>query len=81
MITRTGTTVGPPFFGFFHDYTGSYILSFGVFIAALLLSALLVLAVASPAQGGFRSRRRDLPGDAMTASIQPAVGRGRKPLR
>ncbi len=48
MITRTGTTVGPPFFGFFHDYTGSYILSFGVFIAALLLSALLVLAVRPP---------------------------------
>ena len=48
MITRTGTTVGPPFFGFFHDYTGSYVLSFGVFIAALLLSALLVLAVRPP---------------------------------
>lgn len=48
MITRTGTTVGPPFFGFFHDYTGSYFLSFGVFIAALLLSALLVLAVRPP---------------------------------
>jgi len=48
MITRTGTTVGPPFFGFFHDYTGSYVLSFGVFIAALLVSALLVLAVGPP---------------------------------
>ena len=48
MITRTGTTVGPPFFGFFHDYTGSYLLSFGVFIATLLLSALLVLAVRPP---------------------------------
>lgn len=48
MITRTGTTVGPPFFGFFHDHTGSYVLSFGVFIAALLLSTLLVLAVRPP---------------------------------
>lgn len=52
MITRAGTTVGPPFFGFFHDYTGSYVLSFGVFIAALLVSALLVLAVRPPRRPG-----------------------------
>ena len=48
MITRVFTTVGPPFFGFFHDYTGSYFLSFAVFIGALLISAFLVLAVRPP---------------------------------
>ena len=48
LITRSFTTVGPPFFGFFHDYTGTYFLSFAVFIAALLLSAVLVLAIRPP---------------------------------
>ncbi len=52
MITRIGTTVGPPFFGFFHDYTGSYSLSFSVFIGALLVSALLVLAIQPPHKPG-----------------------------
>ena len=61
MITRTGTTVGPPFFGFFHDYTGSYVLSFGVFIAALLLSALLVLAVRPPRKAASGPRGRTFP--------------------
>lgn len=52
MITRVFTTVGPPFFGFFHDYTGSYFLSFGVFIGALLLSAFLILVVRPPRKAG-----------------------------
>ena len=51
LITRSFTTVGPPFFGFFHDYTGTYFLSFAVFIAALLLSAVLVLAIRPPRKG------------------------------
>ena len=52
MITRVFTTVGPPFFGFFHDYTGSYSLSFSVFIGALLLSAFLVLFLRPPHKAG-----------------------------
>ena len=48
MITRTFTTVGPPFFGFFHDYTGSYFLSFSVFIGGLMLAAVLVLLLNPP---------------------------------
>ncbi len=48
MITRTFTTVGPPFFGFFHDYTGSYFLSFIVFIGGLMLAAVLVLLLNPP---------------------------------
>lgn len=48
LITRAFTTVGPPFFGFFHDSTGSYFLSFSVFICALLLSAFLILLVRPP---------------------------------
>ena len=51
LITRSFTTIGPPFFGFFHDYTGTYFLSFAVFIAALLLSAVLVLAIRPPRKG------------------------------
>lgn len=48
MITRIFTTVGPPFFGFFHDYTGSYFLSFSVFIGGLMLAAVLVLLLNPP---------------------------------
>ena len=55
MITRAFTTVGPPFFGFFHDYTGSYFLSFSVFICALLLSAFLILVVRPPRKAGAGS--------------------------
>ena len=64
MITRVFTTVGPPFFGFFHDYTGSYSLSFGVFIGALLLSAFLVLFIHPPRKvdsGAGEEPRQELP--------------------
>lgn len=48
LITRAFTTVGPPFFGYFHDRTGSYFLSFSFFIAALLISAFLIPLIRHP---------------------------------
>ena len=52
LITRVFTTAGPPFFGFFYDYTGSYFLSFSSFIAGLLVSAFLVLLLRHPRKPG-----------------------------
>jgi cyanate permease len=39
---------GAPFFGFLHDRTGSYNLSFVLFSCALFTSALLILLAKSP---------------------------------
>lgn len=57
LITRVFTTAGPPFFGFFHDYTGNYVLSFGFFIGALLASAFLILLLRHP-------RKTQVPAEA-----------------
>jgi len=39
---------GAPFFGFLHDRTGSYDLSFTIFTCALFTSAFLVLLARRP---------------------------------
>ncbi len=39
---------GPPFFGFVNDYTGSYTISFYIFIGMLLVSSMLTLTIRRP---------------------------------
>lgn len=39
---------GPPFFGFLFDYTGSYTISFSLFIVVLLISSSLTLLIRRP---------------------------------
>ena len=39
---------GPPFFGFVNDYTGSYTISFYMFIGMLLISSVLTLTIRRP---------------------------------
>jgi MFS family permease len=48
FVTYTFGAAGAPFFGFVHDLTGSYQLSFITFVIALVLSAWLSLAVRTP---------------------------------
>lgn len=48
VVTHAFGAAGAPFFGFVHDVTGSYQVSFFAFVAALVLSALLSLMVRAP---------------------------------
>jgi MFS family permease len=48
LVTHTFGAAGAPFFGFLFDATGSYVISFVLFIAALLLSAVLILFARTP---------------------------------
>jgi MFS family permease len=48
FVTYSFGAAGAPFFGFVHDLTGSYRLSFVSFVVALVLSAFLGLAVRPP---------------------------------
>jgi MFS family permease len=48
LVTSTFAAVGPPFFGFLFDATGSYIISFVIFALSLFLSAFLILFVQPP---------------------------------
>jgi len=48
LVTHAFGAAGAPFFGFVHDLTGSYQLSFVGFVAALVVSAFLCLAVRAP---------------------------------
>ena len=48
FVTYSFGAAGAPFFGFVHDLTGSYQLSFISFVIALVFSALLSLAVRTP---------------------------------
>ena len=43
---------GPPFFGFVNDYTGSYTISFYIFIGMLLVSSMLTLTIRRPRPPG-----------------------------
>ncbi|MEK7782352.1 MAG: hypothetical protein AAB279_00345, partial [Candidatus Binatota bacterium] len=43
LLTHSFAAVGPPFFGFLFDASGSYLLSFSLFIMALVSSAFLCL--------------------------------------
>jgi cyanate permease len=48
LVTYAFGAAGAPFFGFVHDITGSYRVSFIVFVLALAFSALLSIAVRPP---------------------------------
>ncbi len=48
LVTHAFGAAGAPFFGYVHDATGSYDLSFIAFVIALALSALLSLAARAP---------------------------------
>ncbi|HYA28490.1 MAG TPA: MFS transporter [Acidobacteriota bacterium] len=54
---------GAPFFGFLHDRTGSYDLSFAIFAGALFTSACLILLVKRPQEAG-QVINGQLPDDA-----------------
>ena len=43
---------GPPFFGFVNDYTGSYTISFYMFMTMLLVSSMLTLTIRRPRHPG-----------------------------
>ncbi len=48
FLTNIFAASGAPFFGFLFDLTGGYSLSFGLFVAALLASAVLIMLVEPP---------------------------------
>jgi len=48
LLTHSFAAVGPPFFGFLFDASGSYLLSFSLFIMALVSSAFLCLLFRPP---------------------------------
>ena len=48
LVTHGFGAAGAPFFGFLFDATGSYVISFSLFAAALLLSAALSLSLTMP---------------------------------
>jgi cyanate permease len=50
LITFGFGAAGAPFFGFLFDATGSYVLSFALFVAALLVSAVLSYVARPPAK-------------------------------
>ena len=54
LLTHSFSAVGPPFFGFLFDLTGSYLLSFSLFITALVSSAFLSLLLRQPQKQGAR---------------------------
>jgi MFS family permease len=54
LISQVLAAIGPPFFGFLFDATGSYNLSFAIFGAALLTSAFLSLLLSPPQKPASR---------------------------
>ena len=48
LISQVMAALGPPFFGFLFDFTGGYGLSFAIFGAALMTSAVLSLMLSPP---------------------------------
>jgi MFS family permease len=55
FVTYAFGAAGAPFFGFVHDVTGSYHLSFIAFVGALVLSAILSVMVRAPRKIAMRS--------------------------
>ncbi|HEY1373143.1 MAG TPA: MFS transporter [Candidatus Binatia bacterium] len=55
FLTNVLAACGAPFFGFLFDLTGSYTLSFTVFVGALLASAFLIMSVKPPRKAGIRN--------------------------
>ena len=53
LISHFLAAIGPPFFGFLFDVTGGYGLSFLIFGAVLIASALLSLMLRPPVKAGF----------------------------
>lgn len=58
LMSQVLAAVGPPFFGFLFDATGGYGLSFAIFGAALLTSALLSLLLRPPQKPASRWREK-----------------------
>jgi MFS family permease len=58
LITFGFGAAGAPFFGFLFDATGSYVLSFVLFVLALLLSAVLSFAARPPIPGKAENGKR-----------------------
>ncbi len=50
LMVQSISAIGPPFFGFLFDITGSYFLPFTLLIAALTISAILCLVMRPPTQ-------------------------------
>ena len=50
LVSQVLAAMGPPFFGFLFDITGGYGLSFAIFGAVLIISALLSLMLKPPRQ-------------------------------
>jgi cyanate permease len=48
LVSQVLAAMGPPFFGFLFDITGGYGLSFAIFGAVLIISALLSLMLKPP---------------------------------
>ncbi len=48
LMVQSISAIGPPFFGFLFDITGSYILPFTLLSAALTISAILCLVMRPP---------------------------------
>jgi MFS family permease len=48
LFTHAFAASGAPFFGYLFDATGSYFISFTIFVVALLISAVLILLVQPP---------------------------------
>ena len=48
LISHVLAAIGPPFFGFLFDATGAYGLSFTIFGAVLMVSAVLSLLLRPP---------------------------------
>jgi cyanate permease len=54
LISQALAAVGPPFFGFLFDATNGYGLSFAIFGAALVISAVLSLMLKPPTKAPDR---------------------------
>ncbi|MFB3059927.1 MAG: MFS transporter, partial [Candidatus Binatia bacterium] len=48
LMVQSISAVGPPFFGFLFDFTGSYFLPFILLSVALTISAILCLVMRPP---------------------------------
>ncbi len=50
LMTHSFAALGPPFFGFLFDWTGSYTVPFTIFAVTLVISGFLSLFIVAPAQ-------------------------------
>ena len=50
LLIHGFAALGPPFFGFLHDWLGSYTISFALFAVTLVVSGFLSLRIVAPAR-------------------------------